>query len=454
MSNPKERAVRIVSITGTFLKGLSESMRDDEEVVSAAVMNTGMALEYASPRLRADKRIALLAVKSVGMAITFVEGEAYQDKEVIYAAIRSNPCVYNRVLVRPDLATTKFALSCDGCLLGCTPGWMQDSKEIVLLAIEQDPFAIKHASPRLRGDEDVAMEAVRSGMTLKYVSNELTNHKPIVLKAVASHYGAYTLASEQLRRDPEVLLKAVEHLSRMPYEEVDLDERFLAYIPDDVLEEQVEHVVGVYGQLWKYLPSRFKGREDLARKALQTCGAVLEHFPAEWKDDESFVLAAVRQDGLALEEASQRLRSKRDVVMEALSSKGCALQHASYALREDEDVVLHAVKNDPYALMFSFVFTYKVVLPAIAAHRLAIGWCPLSYLELPLVQYAAGICDNGEEVAAKLKSVEEKLLLSDVAALKGDEDLVAFLEHPDSDIGVLRKRQFEEAFFKEEEEEE
>lgn len=445
MFNPKERALHIVTRTGAMLQKLPADMCDDKDVVSHAVANSGMALEYASPRLRADKEVALLAVKSVGMAIRFVNGDVIHDKDVIHAAIENDPAVYFRVF-EPDLDTIKLTLSLRGSVLCNLAPWMKDDKELVLTAVTGSPDAIQYASQRLRDDDEIAMQAVsEDGLALKYLS-VLQNHKAVVLKAVSTYYRAFRFASEELRRDPEVICKAMEMLRSMDSFDVDVDDVFLAYIPEDVLEEQVDRLVEIYGRIWNFLPRHYKKRADLARKALDTYGATLEYFPSTWRDDESFVLAAVCQDGLALEAASERLRDTKTVVMKALVSNGLALEHASYMLKADEEVVLQAVRNHPDALEFAHVFTHKIILQAVITAPRALKWCPLHLSEHPLVQYAAGLLHDGEAVSRQLKDTEERVLLSEVAALKGDEGLVAFLEHPDSDIGLLRKRQFEEAF--------
>ena len=67
-----------LKINGQELYYASEKLRDDDDVVMAAVTNKGLILKYASKRLRADKKIALAAVKSDKRALDYISDEDYQ----------------------------------------------------------------------------------------------------------------------------------------------------------------------------------------------------------------------------------------------------------------------------------------------------------------------------------------------------------------------------------------
>ena len=62
-------------------------MRNNLEVVLAAVTNDGLALQYTNKRLKNIKDVAMAAVKSDGRAIQFVCCKLHKDQEVLEAAL-------------------------------------------------------------------------------------------------------------------------------------------------------------------------------------------------------------------------------------------------------------------------------------------------------------------------------------------------------------------------------
>ena len=57
---------------GQTLYFASERLRDDKDVVSAAVSNKGIILKYASFRLRDDEEVAQLAISQNKEAVYFL----------------------------------------------------------------------------------------------------------------------------------------------------------------------------------------------------------------------------------------------------------------------------------------------------------------------------------------------------------------------------------------------
>ena len=81
---------------GWILKCVSPNLKEDKDVVLAAVLRYGLALEFASEALRADREVVLAAVGEDGMALVFARlaapyGEA--DTQIVRVAL---PNVHRR----------------------------------------------------------------------------------------------------------------------------------------------------------------------------------------------------------------------------------------------------------------------------------------------------------------------------------------------------------------------
>ena len=71
---------------GSLLQYVSPELRDDRDIVLAAVAKSGAVLEYASPNLRSDREVVLAAVLESGRALKHASSELQKDRELVLAA--------------------------------------------------------------------------------------------------------------------------------------------------------------------------------------------------------------------------------------------------------------------------------------------------------------------------------------------------------------------------------
>ena len=138
----------------TVLRNLAPEMRNNREVVMAAVQQNGFALEYASAEMQNDREIVMAAVQQTVYALYYAS-----DK-------------------------------------------MKNNRDVVMAAVEQDPFALQYASHEMRNNRDVVMAAVQqSSLVLAYASAEMRNNREVVIAAVQKNGLALEYASAELRNN-------------------------------------------------------------------------------------------------------------------------------------------------------------------------------------------------------------------------------------------------------------
>ena len=170
------------------LGSASDELKDDTDVVLAAVAQNGDALQHASDRLKDDKDLMLAVVALDGHALAYVPDRLKDDERVVLAAVVQN-----------------------GNALRNASDRLKDDKDVVLAAVAQNGDALQHASDRLKDDKDFMLAAVAlKGWVLGYASSRLKNDKSAVLAAVAQSGNALRYASDRLRIDPAVLLVAAK----------------------------------------------------------------------------------------------------------------------------------------------------------------------------------------------------------------------------------------------------
>ena len=87
---------------------------------------------------------------------------------------------------------------------------LNNDKEIVLAAVNQDGYALTFASDHLKNDKEVVLTAVqKDGTALSFASDHLKNDKEVVLEAVQQQGSAINYASDDLKEDKSFLKKCL-----------------------------------------------------------------------------------------------------------------------------------------------------------------------------------------------------------------------------------------------------
>ena len=94
-----------------LLKGSNTRLRQDREVMAAAVARDGSALAHASAALQADKALVLEAVRQKGIALQYAAESMRDDKEVVEAALAAQPEENPQRVLRHASAAVRAALS-------------------------------------------------------------------------------------------------------------------------------------------------------------------------------------------------------------------------------------------------------------------------------------------------------------------------------------------------------
>jgi len=85
-----EEALRAVRIDGRQLRECAAALRQERELVLAAVAGCGMALKFASHGLRDDAQVVEAAVRQEGCALRYASEALRQHKHLVAAAVAQN----------------------------------------------------------------------------------------------------------------------------------------------------------------------------------------------------------------------------------------------------------------------------------------------------------------------------------------------------------------------------
>ena len=154
-TNELRKDVKAVSLNGEELNHASDELRDDKDVVLAALREYRLALMFASPRLQDDDDVVRASLMKYGGSIRYASKSKQAD---------------------PEFAT---------------------------LAVKQNFHAVAFLNREMTDREDVAMHVY--GGPFKHLSLRLRANKAIVYNACRKENGsAFTYASPELRDDKDV----------------------------------------------------------------------------------------------------------------------------------------------------------------------------------------------------------------------------------------------------------
>ena len=209
----RDEAIKYVKNDGLGLGDLPEKYRNDRVIVLNAVADNGLALQFASNELRNDRIVVLAAVVHQPDALLYAS-ETMQNDRIVKMAIENQYSFPNKA---PDELRNNremiIALAYKNpvkAIRTASPA-IKDDKEVAMIIVKNDGYALCEISDRLRGDKDVVLTAVKgtSGV-LQYASKELRNDKEVFFAALSKDDEALMYVSNELANDKETVLAAVK----------------------------------------------------------------------------------------------------------------------------------------------------------------------------------------------------------------------------------------------------
>lgn len=330
--------LEIVQILRQGLGKASRAMREDKDVVMAAVQKNCWDFKYAAEELKADKDVALTAVREMGSLLQYVPEKLRGDKEVVLTACR-NPRALQ--YASPSMKADK------DCIIAAMQGF-QDYDDLAKLCKEVPAAAME--------DRDLAMAMVKKhNKLLSHLPDKLKDDKEVVLEAHRRE-GAYpclTYASQRLKADWEVVATAIWSSIRNFYdadESLKSSKDFCAFL----LQYEVPGLgLSLGGKNWqqdlvktfkeevrsdKELMRRFicKGNDTYDRSVMQTLPDKLKD---EFTNDPELAMAAFTGGWEPYEFAiPSELLSNRDFIKEAMK-KNLAVAYERSNLRNDREIL-------------------------------------------------------------------------------------------------------------------
>ncbi|MEI8300978.1 MAG: DUF4116 domain-containing protein, partial [Chlamydiota bacterium] len=178
LRNDRRTVKFAVSQNGLALQFASEFFQDDERSVEAAVSQNGLALQFASERLRNNRRLVGIALLQDPEAFRFV-GESQKAFADAFVKVDIDGMRLSRLI--PEFQDNKHiveaAVSQNGLTLQYASGRLRNDRELVGIALLQDPEAFHFVGGSQKAFADAFVKVRIDGMRLSRLIPEFQDNK-------------------------------------------------------------------------------------------------------------------------------------------------------------------------------------------------------------------------------------------------------------------------------------
>ncbi|VHO04274.1 DUF4116 domain-containing protein [Candidatus Rhabdochlamydia sp. T3358] len=192
----KEAVLGAVSKDGMLLEYVPAHLKEDIEIVNAAIKNNPEALSFAS------KQVVLTVVGENGMLLQYVPEDLKEDIEIVNAAIKNNPEALS--FVSREVASG-FIIQRSELLKYASNDLKEDQDFILELIPEPDmseweSFRTEHSKLRVNCSQDFAFSQVPK--ILKHISLKLKEDSDFMVRVVEKNFWALLeCASGKVEKD-------------------------------------------------------------------------------------------------------------------------------------------------------------------------------------------------------------------------------------------------------------
>lgn len=356
-----------------MLAYLDKSLKNDRDIVKAAVSRHGMSIQFVNEKMKADKDIVLAAVQSNGESIRFVSNVLKRDKEIVMAAVQSRSRSIR--LVNDEL---------------------KKDKEIVLFAIQDDGNNFQYVSNELKKDKEVVLAAIEStSNAIEYIDDSLWRDKEVVLVAIGSTSNAIDYMDKRLWNDREIILEILKNLdSASLTSEI---KTMLFSINENLRNDST--IISMLNTLTfeglSIASERLRNDKEFVRSIIKNSYGwklILKYVGDDIKKDKEIVSEAIYKNWKEIDYVDETIKTDRDVMLSVVSGNGLYLKHLPDNLKRDKEIVLNAVKNRSGALEYANEIMKKDIDIAKEIYR-RLGSTGLAYLSKELLSNKQSVLD-------------------------------------------------------------
>lgn len=446
INSNREMALLAVQKCGSNFKYLDPSLKDDREIIIAALERDASMAEFVPKELLEDEEIARVVVRGAGV----IEGglnylpEAYKnDREFALSAVKTNVCNFpyvaeefrndeefiNAILDSKSCVTYPF-LEYAGedilknkelikkCVIMDNDNLayihaLKDNKEFVLEVLEQTingkgfPSLLQHIGETLRRDKEfVKYMLERQGYGLEHCS-DLMEDEELILLSTRGDLGFKPFKEFLSKEENLEILKLVVKNNKKGFD----------LLPDHLkTRELIMEIANDSFMDVLTLPVEYRRNEEIIRKiaskSLYQLNFVTDlQLKEKLENDSEFLLDAVKTNYHNIEYVKNEKLSQ-EIIEVALTGNGCLVHVLPKEIRDNPQLGLLAIQSRAAAFNFlsnRLKSNIDFIGLAINTNKKVFSYLDEKFQEIMLKKYVPGNFDDVKD--PKVKVHFSKLLI-------------------------------------------
>lgn len=386
----------VIRDNSSLVEHASDEIKDDKNFVLRLVQKNGKTLRFVSDRLKNDPEVVNAAVQYCPEAYRFASGEIREKKDFLIALLR------NKIRVL-RYATDLF----------------KADKEVVSVAVDYDythNSILLHIGNQLKRDWPFMVGIIRRHPAkIHSISDELKSNKKFLLEVIEVKPELLLFLSQSLNFDRVFLLEACKK-----------NPLAFQYLVGDFKGERefVLDVVARCPEMFQYATPILRADPDFVLETVKRNPGALDYASPELFAQREFMLNVIEIYARALN-FNETLASNDVFIKEAAEKNGLVLEFVP-PNKKTIDVVYAAVKQNPAARHFIPVGLTSLgqILIDIEAHPALLPLIPVEYITIEMAERA--IEENPlllEFVSDDMKLTDRGIMLTKAALEKNPEAL-------------------------------
>lgn len=264
----------------SLLRYVGEQWGHDRDFVleNVSVKEGGYQIIFASEELKNDREVVLAAISNDDLAFSEIRSKFKKDKSFLIDAVHINPLIFNKIdpQLKLDKDIALSAVTKAGWILKNMDESLRNNKKIALAAIKNDPKAIWSAGDVFKNDLDLNLKCIkRNGLIFQYAAETIRDNKEAAMLAIKSYPTMYQHMSETLKADPEI----------------------------------IDYVMAHNANMFKFTPLEYRKVDKNIRAALQINPSNLNYASIEYKNDKQLVLDLIEIKPEVIKYASKEIKN-------------------------------------------------------------------------------------------------------------------------------------------------
>jgi hypothetical protein len=341
---------------GMLLRFASEELRDNQEIVIAAVKQNPMAIKFASDRVKLDETIINTALMQNGDTLKFLSESLQNNINLIKLSL------YN----------------CSEEHLKFIAKHIKSNRELTLQSLEFNTSLLKYIDDiDIINDEDIVFTAINRNIDLlEYVVNNVPKFKYLIQllhavneysspvyhlkfglgKLVLEDQTNYTIEFDNFGR--KIIDKKFKKICIAAKKLPENKNQYATYDVNDELFKFISTDIDVL----RYANQQIRNNRILLNQLINKDPRAIKYASNQLKQDKELVLLSIEKNGLCLKYIDNNIDLYRGYVLLAVEKNGMALEYATEDLKDDYDIVLKAILSNIDALRFASLRIKDLIL--------------------------------------------------------------------------------------------